>query len=70
VHRLGLLLEPVLGDPAVEHYEPARRERVLAHRRRRLSGCRERAYEQASALSSNVLERTDFKRRLETVKAR
>jgi RNA polymerase sigma-70 factor, ECF subfamily len=58
------LLEPLLGDPALERYQPLYAAHAELLRR---AGDREsatRAYERAIALSANAVERAELERRL------
>jgi RNA polymerase sigma-70 factor (ECF subfamily) len=61
------LLEPLLGDPALECYQPLYATHAeLLRRAGDLVGA-VRAYERAIALSANAVERAELERRLETL---
>jgi RNA polymerase sigma-70 factor, ECF subfamily len=63
------LLEPLLGDPALERYQPLHATHAELLRRVGDSERAARAYERAIALSANAVERLELQRRLETLKA-
>jgi RNA polymerase sigma-70 factor (ECF subfamily) len=58
------LLEPLLGDPALERYQPLLRGARRAPRRAGDADGAARAYERAIALSANAVERAELERRL------
>jgi RNA polymerase sigma-70 factor, ECF subfamily len=63
------LLQPLLGNPALERYQPLHATHAELLRR---AGDTERAadaYERAIALSANAVERLELQRRLETLRA-
>jgi RNA polymerase sigma-70 factor (ECF subfamily) len=63
------LLEPLLGDPALERYQPLHATHAeLLKRAGDMTGA-VRAYERAIALSANAVERAELKRRLESLAA-
>ena len=63
------LLRPLLGDPALEHYQPLHAAHAeLLSRAGDLAGAAE-AYGQAIALSANDVERAELERRLQTLPA-
>jgi RNA polymerase sigma-70 factor (ECF subfamily) len=63
------LLEPLLGHPALEHYQPLHAAHAdLLRRAGDLAGA-ERAYERAIALSANEVERAELERRLQSLRA-
>lgn len=63
------LLRPLLGDPALEHYQPLHAAHAeLLRRAGDLAGAAE-AYGQAIALSANDVERAELERRLRTLPA-
>ena len=58
------MLEPLLGDPALERYQPLYAAHAeLLSRAGDADGAR-RAYERAIALSANAVERAELERRL------
>jgi RNA polymerase sigma-70 factor (ECF subfamily) len=62
------LLGPLLGDPALEHYQPLHAAHAeLLRRAGDMSGAR-RAYQRAIELSANAVERTELERRLQALK--
>jgi RNA polymerase sigma-70 factor (ECF subfamily) len=63
------LLEPLLGDPALEQYQPLHAAHAeLLRRAGDVSGA-QRAYQRAIELSANAVERAELQRRLQTLKA-
>ncbi|MDX6332397.1 MAG: polymerase sigma-70 factor, subfamily [Streptomycetaceae bacterium] len=61
------LLEPLLGDPSLERYQPLHATHAeLLRQAGDLTGAA-RAYERAIALSANAVERAELERRLETL---
>jgi RNA polymerase sigma-70 factor (ECF subfamily) len=58
------LLEPLLGDPALERYQPLHAAHAELLSRAGDSTGAARAYERAIALSGNAVERTELERRL------
>jgi RNA polymerase sigma-70 factor (ECF subfamily) len=63
------LLEPLLEEPALEHYQPLHAAHAeLLKRAGDLAGAR-RAYERAIELSANAVERSELERRLHTLNA-
>jgi RNA polymerase sigma-70 factor (ECF subfamily) len=61
------LLEPLLGDPALERYQPLHAAHAdLLRRAGDMQGAA-RAYERAIALSANEVERAELERRLRTL---
>jgi RNA polymerase sigma-70 factor (ECF subfamily) len=63
------LLAPLLGDPALERYQPLHATHAeLLRRVGDLPGAA-RAYEQAIALSTNAVERAELERRLRILNA-
>jgi RNA polymerase sigma-70 factor (ECF subfamily) len=63
------LLEPLLGHPALERYQPLHAAHADLLRRTGDVAGAARAYERAIALSSNAVERTELERRLEVLTA-
>jgi RNA polymerase sigma-70 factor, ECF subfamily len=64
------LLEPLLGDPSLERYQPLHAAHAeLLRRAGDLSGAA-RAYTRAIELSANAVERSELERRLQTLRAR
>jgi RNA polymerase sigma-70 factor (ECF subfamily) len=63
------LLEPLLGDPALERYQPLYATHAELLRRVGDWDGAAHAYEQAIALSANAVERLELQRRLETLRA-
>jgi RNA polymerase sigma-70 factor (ECF subfamily) len=68
--KAGLaLLEPLLGDPALERYQPLHAAHAdLLRRAGDLAGAAQ-AYERAIALSTNAVERAELERRLHALPA-
>jgi RNA polymerase sigma-70 factor (ECF subfamily) len=63
------LLEPLLGHPALERYQPLHATHAdLLRRAGDLAGA-ERAYKRAIALSANEVERSELERRLHSLRA-
>jgi RNA polymerase sigma-70 factor, ECF subfamily len=63
------LLEPLLEEPALEHYQPLHAAHAeLLKRAGDLAGAR-RAYERAIELSANAVERSELERRLHMLNA-
>jgi RNA polymerase sigma-70 factor (ECF subfamily) len=63
------LLEPLLGGPALERYQPLHATHAeLLRQAGDLTGAA-RAYERAIALSANAVERAELERRLKTLTA-
>jgi RNA polymerase sigma-70 factor (ECF subfamily) len=58
------LLEPLLGDPALERYQPLHAAHADLLRRASVAPGAARAYERAIALTSNAVERAELERRL------
>jgi RNA polymerase sigma-70 factor, ECF subfamily len=58
------LLEPLLGDPALERYQPLHAARAELLSRAGDAAGAARAYERAIALSANAVERAELERRL------
>jgi RNA polymerase sigma-70 factor (ECF subfamily) len=64
-HEAGLaLLEPLLGDPALERYQPLHAAHAELLRRAGDRDGAARAYERAIELSANAVEREELERRL------
>jgi RNA polymerase sigma-70 factor (ECF subfamily) len=63
------LLEPLLGDPALRRYQPLHAAHAELLRRAGDVPGAARAFEQAIALSTNTVERTELERRLRTLNA-
>jgi RNA polymerase sigma-70 factor, ECF subfamily len=63
------LLEPLLGDPALERYQPLHATHAELLRRAGESERAAQAYEQAIALSANAVERVELERRLKALRA-
>jgi RNA polymerase sigma-70 factor, ECF subfamily len=64
-HAAGLaLLEPLLGDSTLEHYQPLHAAHAELLSRAGDAAGAARAYERAIALSSNAVERAELERRL------
>ena len=57
------LLEPLLGDPALERYQPLHAAHAELLRRAGDADGARRAYERAIALSANAVERAELERR-------
>ena len=63
--RRGLeLLEPLLGEPSLERYQPLYAAHAELLRRAGDAGAAIQAYERAIALSANAVERAELERRL------
>jgi RNA polymerase sigma-70 factor (ECF subfamily) len=60
------LLEPLLGDPALERYQPLHAAHAELLSRAGDGDGAARAYERAIALSANAVERAELERRLGT----
>ena len=58
------LLEPLLGDPALERYQPLHAAHAELLSRAGDAAAAARAYERAIALTANAVERTELERRL------
>jgi RNA polymerase sigma-70 factor, ECF subfamily len=58
------LLEPLLGDPALERYQPLHAAHAELLRRAGDAAGAARAYERAIALTANTVERAELERRL------
>jgi RNA polymerase sigma-70 factor (ECF subfamily) len=58
------LLDPLLGDSALERYQPLYAAQAELLRRAGETGAARRAYERAIALSSNAVERAELERRV------
>ena len=58
------LLEPLLGEPALERYQPLHAAHAELLRRAGDAAGAARAYERAIALTANAVERTELERRL------
>jgi RNA polymerase sigma-70 factor (ECF subfamily) len=68
--RAGLeLLEPLLGNPALERYQPLPAAHAELLRRAGDEASAAHAYQQAIALSANAVERAELERRLRTLTA-
>jgi RNA polymerase sigma-70 factor (ECF subfamily) len=68
-HEAGLaLLEPLLGDPALERYQPLHAAHAELLRRAGDVDGAARAYEKAIDLSANAVERAELERRLLTLR--
>jgi RNA polymerase sigma-70 factor (ECF subfamily) len=68
-HAAGLeLLEPLLGDPALERYQPLHAAHAELLRRAGDVEGAARAYERAIELSANAVERAELERRLLTLR--
>jgi RNA polymerase sigma-70 factor, ECF subfamily len=61
------LLEPLLGDSALEHYQPLHAAHAELLSRAGDAAGAARAYERAIALSANAVERAELKRRLDAL---
>ena len=57
------LLEPLLGDPALERYQPLHAAHAELLRRAGDAGGADAAYERAIALSANAVERAELEQR-------
>ena len=67
--RAGLeLLEPLLGDPALERYQPLHAAHAELLSRAGDAEGAARAYERAIALSANAVERAELERRLRALR--
>ena len=62
------LLEPLLGDPALERYQPLHAAHAELLSRAGDAAGAARAYEQAIALSANAVERAELERRLHALR--
>ena len=62
------LLEPLLGDPALERYQPLHAAHAELLSRAGDAAGAARAYEQAIALSANAVERAELERRLDALR--
>ena len=62
------LLEPLLEDPALEHYQPLHAAHAELLRRAGDAAGAARAYERAIELSANAVERAELKRRLSAMR--
>ncbi len=68
-HAAGLaLLEPLLGDSTLEHYQPLHAAHAELLSRAGDAAGAARAYERAIALSSNAVERAERERRLSALR--
>jgi RNA polymerase sigma-70 factor (ECF subfamily) len=68
-HAAGLaLLEPLLGDSTLEHYQPLHAAHAELLSRAGDTVGAARAYERAMALSSNAVERAELERRLRALR--
>ncbi len=68
-HAAGLtLLEPLLGDSTLEHYQPLHAAHAELLSRAGDAAGAARAYERAIALSSNAVERAELERRLSALR--
>jgi RNA polymerase sigma-70 factor (ECF subfamily) len=63
------LLEPLLGDPALERYQPLHAAHAELLRRAGHTAGAASAYERAIALSANAVERAELERRLRALQA-
>jgi RNA polymerase sigma-70 factor, ECF subfamily len=63
------LLEPLLGEPALERYQPLHAAHAELLRRAGDTAGAARAYERAIALSANAVERDELERRLKRLSA-
>ena len=69
-HTAGLaLLEPLLGDSTLEHYQPLHAAHAELLSRAGDAAGAARAYERAIALSSNAVERAELERRLSALRS-
>ena len=67
-HAAGLaLVEPLLGDSTLEHYQPLHAAHAELLSRAGDAAGAARAYERAIALSANAVERAELKRRLDAL---
>ena len=62
------LLEPLLGDSTLEHYQPLHAAHAELLSRVGNAAGAARAYERAIALSSNAVERAELVRRLSALR--
>jgi RNA polymerase sigma-70 factor, ECF subfamily len=62
------LLEPLLGDPALERYQPLHAAHAELLNRAGDTDGAARAYQQAIALTANAIERAELERRLNTLR--
>jgi RNA polymerase sigma-70 factor (ECF subfamily) len=62
------LLEPLLGDPALERYQPLYAAHAELLSRAGDPDGAAQAYEQAIALSANAVERAELERRLSALR--
>ena len=62
------LLEPLLGDPALERYQPLHAAHAELLSRAGDPAGAARAYERAIALSANDVERAELERRLHALR--
>jgi RNA polymerase sigma-70 factor, ECF subfamily len=62
------LLEPLLGDPALERYQPLHAAHAELLSRAGDAAGAARAYERAIALTANAVERAELERRLEALR--
>jgi len=68
-HTAGLaLLEPLLGDSTLEHYQPLHAAHAELLSRAGDAAVAARAYERAIAFSSNAVERAELERRLSALR--
>jgi RNA polymerase sigma-70 factor (ECF subfamily) len=68
-HAAGLaLLEPLLGDSTLQHYQPLHAAHAELLSRAGNTAGAARAYERAIALSSNAVERAELERRLSALR--
>jgi RNA polymerase sigma-70 factor (ECF subfamily) len=61
------LIEPLLDDPALEHYQPLHATHAELLRRAGKRDQAASAYERAIALTANQVERTELERRRQTL---
>jgi RNA polymerase sigma-70 factor (ECF subfamily) len=62
------LLEPLLGDTTLQHYQPLHAAHAELLSRAGDAAGAERAYKRAIALSSNAVERAELERRLSALR--
>jgi RNA polymerase sigma-70 factor (ECF subfamily) len=62
------LLEPLLGDTTLQHYQPLHAAHAELLSRAGDAAGAARAYERAIALSSNAVERAELQRRLSALR--
>jgi RNA polymerase sigma-70 factor (ECF subfamily) len=62
------LLEPLLGDPVLERYQPLHAAHAELLSRAGESDQAARAYERAIALTANAIEREELERRLSALR--